>query len=50
VDDPASFASPWRVQLPMMASSDPIFEYACHEGNEALLGILRGARFEERQK
>jgi hypothetical protein len=50
VDDPASFASPWRVQLPMQASSDPIFEYACHEGNEALLGILRGARFEERQK
>ena len=50
VDDPTSFASPWRVQLPMKASSDPIFEYACHEGNEALLGILRGARFEERQK
>ena len=50
VDDPASFASPWRVQLPMKATSDPVFEYACHEGNEALLGILRGARFEERQK
>jgi hypothetical protein len=50
VDDPSSFASPWRVQLPMKATSDPIFEYACHEGNHALLGILRGARFEERQK
>jgi len=50
VDDPASFASPWRVQLPMKATSEAVFEYACHEGNEALLGILRGARFEERQK
>jgi len=50
VDDPTSFASPWRVQLPMKTTSDPMYEYACHEGNEALLGILRGARFEERQK
>jgi len=50
VDDPASFTSPWRVQLPMKATSEQVFEYACHEGNEALLGILRGARFEERQK
>jgi len=50
IDDPASFASPWRVQLPMKATSEAVFEYACHEGNEALPGILRGARFEERQK
>ena len=25
-----------------------IFEYACHEGNYAMAGILRGARTEER--
>jgi hypothetical protein len=49
VDDPTSFARPWRVQLPMKATDEAMFEYACHEGNEALLGILRGARFEERQ-
>jgi hypothetical protein len=49
VDDPTSFTSRWRVQLPMKATTEPMFEYACHEGNEALLGILRGARFEERQ-
>jgi len=50
VDDPTSFVSPWRAQLPMKASTDPVYEYACHEGNEALAGILRGARFEERQR
>jgi hypothetical protein len=50
VDDPTSFVSPWRAQLPMKATTEPMFEYACHEGNEALLGILRGARFEERQR
>jgi hypothetical protein len=49
IDDPTSFTRPWRVELPMQATDEAIFEYACHEGNEALLGILRGARFEERQ-
>jgi hypothetical protein len=49
VDDPTSFTKPWRVELPMKATGERILEYACHEGNEALLGILRGARFEEGQ-
>ena len=49
VDDPTSFTKPWRVQLPMAATDEPMYEYACHEGNEALAGILRGARYEERQ-
>jgi hypothetical protein len=49
VDDPTSFTTPWRVQLPMQATTEQIFEYACHEGNHALEGILRGARFGERQ-
>ena len=49
VDDPTSFTKPWRVELPMKATDEQVFEYACHEGNEALAGILRGARFEERQ-
>jgi len=48
-DDPTSFTKPWRVELPMKATDEAVFEYACHEGNEALAGILRGARFEERQ-
>jgi hypothetical protein len=32
----------------MTRSEEPVFEYACHEGNEAMLGILRGARFGEK--
>ena len=48
VEDPNSFTKPWRVALPMSATTEPIYEYACHEGNEALVGILRGARYGER--
>jgi hypothetical protein len=48
VTDPTAFAAPWSVALPMRRSDEPIFEYACHEGNEAMLGILRGARFGEK--
>lgn len=49
VEDPTSFTRPWRVALPMQATDEPVFEYACHEGNHALEGILRGARYGERQ-
>jgi len=48
VDDPKTFASPWTIQIPLKSSPDPIFEYACHEGNLAMEGILKGARAEER--
>jgi hypothetical protein len=48
IDDPASFTKPWSVVLPMTRSDEALFEYACHEGNEAMQGILRGARFGER--
>jgi hypothetical protein len=47
VDDPASFTSPWKAALPMSRTDDRIFEYACHEGNYAMTGILRGARSAE---
>jgi hypothetical protein len=33
----------------MTKTSDRIFEYACHEANYAMEGILRGARAEERR-
>jgi hypothetical protein len=49
VDDPATFTKPWTAALPMTASRERIFEYACHEGNYALPDILRGARYQERQ-
>jgi hypothetical protein len=48
VTDPESFTRPWSVALPMKRTDERIYEYACHEGNEAMTGILRGARFEEK--
>ena len=48
VDDPSSFVRPWSAALPMRKTAEPVFEYACHEGNLAMQGILRGARFEEK--
>jgi hypothetical protein len=50
VNDPESFTRPWSVALPMKRTNEPIYEYACHEGNEAMIGILRGARFEEKTR
>jgi len=47
VDDPSAFARPWTGLLPMTRTTEPMFEYACHEGNHALMDILRGARYEE---
>ena len=44
VDDPGSFVRPWTAVLPMSKTDDQIYEYACHEGNYAMTGILRGAR------
>jgi len=44
VDDPASFTKPWSAVLPMTKTGDRLYEYACHEGNYAMTGILRGAR------
>ena len=49
VDDPTAYARPWTVVLPMIRTDDRLFEYACHEGNYALMDILRGARYQERR-
>jgi len=39
---------PWTAVVPMSKSQDPIYEYACHEGNYAMTGILAGARAAEK--
>jgi len=44
VTDPATFTRPWRAEMPLNAARGPIYEYACHEGNYSLPGILAGAR------
>ncbi|HEV3197896.1 MAG TPA: hypothetical protein VGZ73_08310 [Bryobacteraceae bacterium] len=49
VDDPTAFTKPWSAQVPMRKSEGPIFEYACHEGNYGMEGILGGARAEEKK-
>ena len=48
IDDPATWTKPWSLMIPLKQSPHPIFEYACHEGNVGLAGILAGARAEER--
>jgi hypothetical protein len=44
VDDPLTWVRPWTVQFPMTRMNEPIYEYACHEGNYSLPNILRAAR------
>ncbi len=44
VEDPENYSQPWSGELPMNNSAQQMFEYACHEGNYALPGILAGAR------
>lgn len=47
VEDPTTFTRPFTAVVPMRRSDEPVYEYACHEGNYGLLSILRGARAEE---
>ena len=46
VDDPHTYTRPWTAVLDL-APQRPLYEYACHEGNRGLEGILRAARVEE---
>jgi len=48
VEDPAVWDKPWGGEYEFGALNGRIMEYACHEGNYALEGILAGAREEER--
>lgn len=48
VTDPSTWVRPWRVVLPMTRNAEPIYEYACHEGNYGLASILTGARAADR--
>jgi hypothetical protein len=49
VDDPLTWIRPWTAQFPMTRINEPVYEYACHEGNYSLPNILKGARKAEQE-
>jgi hypothetical protein len=49
VHDPGVFTEPWTVEVFMHPQEGPLVEYACHEGNYGLRGLLSAAREEERR-
>jgi hypothetical protein len=48
VEDPTTWTRPWTAEYTWPATSDLMYEYACHEGNYAMGDILRGARLKEK--
>jgi hypothetical protein len=46
-EDPTTWAKPWTAEIPWTKSKGPVFEWACHEGNNMISNILRGARVTE---
>ena len=50
VDQPTEWTKPWTAQISMIRNPDRIYEYACHEGNYGLAGVLAGAREDEKAK
>jgi len=47
VDDPRTWTRPWTAMIPLKHTDEKLYEYACHEDNIGLSGILAGARAEE---
>jgi hypothetical protein len=50
IEDPNTWARPWTGEYTWVTTKEPMYEYACHENNYALGGILRGARVQEADK
>jgi hypothetical protein len=50
VEDAAAYTQAWSGSLWITRTTDRLYEYACHEGNYAMVGILKGARAQEREK
>jgi hypothetical protein len=48
VEDPTTWTKKWTAMIPLKRSRDTIYEYACHEGNEAMPGTLGGYRVQEK--
>jgi hypothetical protein len=47
VDDPTYYSQPWKGESTWRNEGERVYEYACHEGNYAMEGILQGARVRE---
>jgi hypothetical protein len=49
VEDPTMFTAAFSGELPFKAMAEQIYEYACHEANYGLEGVMSGARAQERE-
>jgi hypothetical protein len=49
IEDPTVYTSTWTAMLPLERTEGLIYEYACHEGNYSMKGILGGARHAEKE-
>lgn len=49
MSDPTTWAGPWTAEMPLQRRDEAIYEFACHEGNHSLVGMLRTARLEDAQ-
>ena len=48
VEDPTVWTNPWSGEYTWRSTNEKVYEYACHEGNYSMGGILRGARLLEK--
>ena len=46
--DPTTWTAPWTAAVPLLLNPEPMFEYACHEGNYSMGVMLAGTREEEK--
>ena len=50
VEDPTTWDRPWTGEYPWRATTENLYEYACHEGNYAMPNVLSGARQREKEQ
>jgi hypothetical protein len=50
IEDPDTWSRSWTGEYPWQASNEQIYEYACHEGNYAMVGIMKGERLLDSEK
>jgi hypothetical protein len=48
INDPTVYTRPWTFEVILQRTAGPLYEYACHEGNYGLAGVLAGARAQEK--